>query len=1810
MSKKAEIKLGISTSEAKNDAKKVNQVIKQELTKDLNVPIKADTRQVESAIERVKRAEAERAAKSVKNTAQVTSAELAALKAVEDVERRKVQAAEKSAARRVKTEAEVVKKLEGMQKVMGNYDKLSSQYPTAYRGTKSTAADAHKASQSAEYVKNNVSSLSDKEITHLQKSLSEISYRDLATVRGALSKLSNEVAHAVATQKKFTAASQSLDRMKTSIDNVANAMDKAVKKIMPTADTPKKETDVAIQAANAVKKTITGTAVDGTGRTSEISYGKLSPKLVANAAGMLSHAMSKIQPSMMSSQLPGKALTGNTRLPIPNMEVSMRDAMMSTLDHFQRNIDKTRLKGGTGSEEKVDALRNLQYRLGTSAILTADMTSEQLGIVRKQMERMSSNTLREMQRGMNAIDKMFTKMAREAEKQANATPVLNYEKMRQAGEKNLQTGVYRPSARSDTSDEAASRMIKLLEAPKMEKQLMLPEGRDAILDLPFEKLQAGMSRATKSTETFSAKLNTVTVEMQRKNIENWASNNAKNERGWEADYTGPVTRKRAPQLLLGASPQEQLSNIFGKIDMSALDKLANRISRGEVVNAKNVPGGVASASAAPDQLRGIIKAVPQLTNEMSHALLKATQGLKFDTLENSINGIERTFQEINSLLSANAKKYSVSATEEKASRGIPITPPATSLDALRAQMDAAAAALQLERNKRVGQDNLANSGATPGAPENKDLIARQAAAQQQLIEVTKKVMAAFDKLSTKVANDPNLSATEKEQWSVNARGITSAARRVESTSSIATPEAIGKATKILESSDINDAVKLRANLESIASTLGKSKATLLKEMNTNMEHVGRGAAKVNTNLKSVIQSITQANRASQFLNNTTQNIEKNAKKLERTYKDVSRVVQGIMISRIFYTGLQQVTAMTSAVGQMIVQYEQAHMAMSVMLKDYEQASRMMTQLSDFAAKTPLTNQQADKAAQMLLAYGFEAKNLMPVMRDLADATAAIGNPQAFESIARALGQINTKGKLSAEELRQLTEQGIPALDIIREKLNLTEKQVANIGRAGITSDQAISALLAGIQERYGGAADALSKTTGGMMSTISDNILLAAREILQPMKNVFDGVLNNMVTSLNKSLSVLRESGVGGLFEHLIPPELHEAVRILAANLNMLIGAFTKLWGALAPVGQLFAHVAVIIGNTLLPIISVIVIALANFINMLASCTWFMRGLTAALAGFAIGWVVTKIVALMSMMFLKLMLVIKGVVAIVQLLIKGQLVFNMVASLTVGKVAIIVGAFLALIAVVAALTGHFDGFFNSFSKGIQSMFKIDSSKYFQKTMTQNADVVGEFGEEFDANGEKIDSWGDKVKDNAKKARDAVMSFDEVFNLTDETDSGAGDETEGFAPDMDIPDIAGGMFPDIPDTSIDWDDFFDLGNFMDNFEGLTSWFADLGKYFTKSYWESLKDGSGGLWDILMEGSGEVLGGIGGIFSGIAEMIAGLIMFDLPMLSEGWWRMWHGCGEILEGLGTIVEWVFKAILDCIDGFLNWLFGDAWEGFKRANSNIGDAFAELGEGISTLWTGLIDFLLGIITLDFQRFADGWCGIIDGLGLIISGSVKAIVGFFQNIIDYLLGDFLLNFGFVGEFIAGLLDSARIMIGKIIDNIIGIFQGIIDFIVGVFTGDWERAWDGVVAIFTGILSAIGNVFVGIMNMIIDTVNWCLRQINKISVDVPDWLPEWAGGGSTFGLNIPLIGRIPYFAEGGLISKATLGVVGEAGEEGILPLTNDKAMARIAAAITEQMPPPTGTPGGTTTLNVGVLVADERSLRQLQEMLDEANADR
>lgn len=148
------------------------------------------------------------------------------------------------------------------------------------------------------------------------------------------------------------------------------------------------------------------------------------------------------------------------------------------------------------------------------------------------------------------------------------------------------------------------------------------------------------------------------------------------------------------------------------------------------------------------------------------------------------------------------------------------------------------------------------------------------------------------------------------------------------------------------------------------------------------------------------------------------------------------------------------------------------------------------------------------------------------------------------------------------------------------------------------------------------------------------------------------------------------------------------------------------------------------------------------------------------------------------------------------------------------------------------------------------------------------------------------------------------------------------------------------------------------------------------------------------------------------------------------------------------------------------------------------------------------------------------------------------------------------------GPVLGGILNIFFANLKNTWDAIYKIFNGVIDFIRGVFTGDWERAWKGVQSIFGGIFDGLKamaktplNGIIGLLNMAINGINSLITGFNSIGFDMPKWL-----GGGSWHPNLQMIGKIPFLADGGILSYGSA-VVGEAGPE-LLTMMGNQAMVQ------------------------------------------------
>jgi tape measure domain-containing protein len=196
--------------------------------------------------------------------------------------------------------------------------------------------------------------------------------------------------------------------------------------------------------------------------------------------------------------------------------------------------------------------------------------------------------------------------------------------------------------------------------------------------------------------------------------------------------------------------------------------------------------------------------------------------------------------------------------------------------------------------------------------------------------------------------------------------------------------------------------------------------------------------------------------------------------------------------------------------------EQAEIGFTTLLKSGTAAGMMLKELRELALKTPFEFKELTTAAQKLMAMGFAAKEIIPTMRTIGDATSALGRGvETFDRIGLALGQMRNSAKLSAQDMKQLTEAGIRGWEYLSQATGIAMSDIQEKARDVLTGAQAAQIIMQGMARDFAGAMEAQSKSLIGMWSNVKDAVNFALADIgktLLPLaKNVIDGFIFPML---------------------------------------------------------------------------------------------------------------------------------------------------------------------------------------------------------------------------------------------------------------------------------------------------------------------------------------------------------------------------------------------------------------------------------------------------------------------------------------------------------------------------------------------------------------------------------------------------------------------------------------------------------------------------------------------------------------------------
>lgn len=308
------------------------------------------------------------------------------------------------------------------------------------------------------------------------------------------------------------------------------------------------------------------------------------------------------------------------------------------------------------------------------------------------------------------------------------------------------------------------------------------------------------------------------------------------------------------------------------------------------------------------------------------------------------------------------------------------------------------------------------------------------------------------------------------------------------------------------------------------------------------------------------------------------------------------------------------------------------------------AQQQVEMLREFANVTPFFFTGLTKTAVMMQAFGFRMEEILQkdsmgrftgALVAIGDAVAALGGgDETITRIAYALGQMKSAGRVYQNDMMQLANAGIAGYQILGKALmddlekagqqssalykSLVEnpveviRQLAKQGK--LSGEAAAEAILAGLNERYGGGMRRFQKTFQASLSTLSDTTQSLVAVAFKPLFYYVRDSMVNLAMELQKP-AVMQAAkqfmsiadGLVGILRMLAPIIKEVAlavaqklnVAILNLNLDSMTGKANQLLSFIRTLGDALKTVAEFLGSKFGQSITIAGVGIATFLKFL-----------------------------------------------------------------------------------------------------------------------------------------------------------------------------------------------------------------------------------------------------------------------------------------------------------------------------------------------------------------------------------------------------------------------------------------------------------------------------------------------------------------------------------------------------------------------------------------------------------------------------------
>lgn len=215
------------------------------------------------------------------------------------------------------------------------------------------------------------------------------------------------------------------------------------------------------------------------------------------------------------------------------------------------------------------------------------------------------------------------------------------------------------------------------------------------------------------------------------------------------------------------------------------------------------------------------------------------------------------------------------------------------------------------------------------------------------------------------------------------------------------------------------------------------------------------------------------------------------------------------------------------------QLETAQIGFTTMLGSGEKAQAFLKDLTSFAAKTPFELPGLQQSASQLVATGIATEKVIPIMTTLGNITSGMGTgSEGIQRAVVAIQQMNAAQKISAEDLNQLRDAGVPVYELLAKATGKSTQEVAALASAGKLGKTELDALMKTLEsgaglERFNGLMEQQSKSLSGLASTAKDTFQIGMAGAIAPLIPLMKDGLGGAITWMSDTAFPAITFGLG-----------------------------------------------------------------------------------------------------------------------------------------------------------------------------------------------------------------------------------------------------------------------------------------------------------------------------------------------------------------------------------------------------------------------------------------------------------------------------------------------------------------------------------------------------------------------------------------------------------------------------------------------------------------------------------------------------------